>query len=155
MVSIKGGYKCWVKFHQTIFWNTFVIFPSESMAWHVTRNLKPYFLVKPEGKYTHFIICWISPESVNFYPLFSWWQIDIFFWFCPENRIWHFVQIVICMKWQGPFSGKNKKKISKCLLVSIIPVTYHKWYQEHRESNQCRCCMTSCQNDLLIYPKES
>ena len=35
----------------------------------------------------------------------------ICFLFFPENRTWHFMQIVICMKWQSLFFEINKKKI--------------------------------------------
>ena len=60
-----------------------------------------------------------------------------FSYFFPENRIWHFMQIVslgdslhemsnpaketVCMKCQILFSGKNKKNISKCRLLKILP----------------------------------
>ena len=50
----------------------------------------------------------------------------VFVIFFPENRIWHFMQIVfmetICMKCQNMFSGKNNKKnISKCRLLKFLP----------------------------------
>ena len=45
---------------------------------------------------------------------FSRQQIDdIFFLFFPENRIWHFMQIVSNIL----FFGKNKENISKCFLL--------------------------------------
>ena len=62
---------------------------------------------------------------------FSRWQIVIFFFF-PENRIWHFMQIVssvksyflgkesIFMKCQILFSRKNKKKYFKMLFAEIF-----------------------------------
>ena len=52
-------------------------------------------------------------------------KMMLFFLFFPENRIWHFMQIVsletICMKCQILISGKNKKNISKCRLLKILP----------------------------------
>ena len=40
--------------------------------------------------------------------------LKLFFLFFPENRIWHYMQIVstICMKCQILFSGRNKKNIT-------------------------------------------
>ena len=52
-------------------------------------------------------------------------KLVIFFLLFPENRFWHFMQIVssetICMKYQKLFSWKNKKNISKCCLLKILP----------------------------------
>ena len=54
---------------------------------------------------------------------FSRWQIDIFLFF-PENRIWHFMQIVSpednLHEMSNLFSGKNKKNISKCRLPEFF-----------------------------------
>ena len=58
--------------------------------------------------------------------IFSGRHIEIVFWFLPENRIWHFMQIVsngdnlhemsnLC------FLGKNKKKISSMCRGRIKP----------------------------------
>ena len=47
--------------------------------------------------------------------IFSRWHNEIFFFFFPENKIWHFIQIVsmtIYMKCQILFSGKNKHNIT-------------------------------------------
>ena len=45
-----------------------------------------------------------------------------FFLFFPDNRIWHFMQIVsCCMKYQSYFLGKNKKNISNCCLMKFLP----------------------------------
>ena len=48
-------------------------------------------------------------------------KLLMFCYFFPENGFWHFMQTVscvetVCMKCQSPFSGKNKKNISKYLL---------------------------------------
>ena len=47
-------------------------------------------------------------------------KLVILFLFFPGNRIWHFVQ-VIWMKGQNLFPGKNKKYLSKCHMLKIIP----------------------------------
>ena len=44
------------------------------------------------------------------------------FLFVPETRIWHFIQIVsLGVNCQTLFSGKNKKHISKCRLLEVLP----------------------------------
>ena len=51
-------------------------------------------------------------------------KFRIFFLFFPENRLWYFMQIVSngdSMKYQNLFSVKNKKNISICHLLKILP----------------------------------
>ena len=55
--------------------------------------------------------------------IFSRRYIEISFIFFPENKIWHFKQIVsletICMKCQNLFSGKNKKYITNLFSAEL------------------------------------
>ena len=52
-------------------------------------------------------------------------KLLIFFLFFPENRIWKFMQIVSIgdnlHEMSNPVSGKNKKNISVCRLLKILP----------------------------------
>ena len=52
-------------------------------------------------------------------------KLKIFFLFFPENRIWHFIHILSNGKnlyeISNPVFWKNKKNISKCHLLKIIP----------------------------------
>ena len=45
-----------------------------------------------------------------------------FFLFSLENRLSYFMQMSICMKCQNRTSGKNRKNISKCRLLKILPL---------------------------------
>ena len=58
---------------------------------------------------------------------FSRWQIDdMFFLYIPENSFWHFMQIVSIgdnlHEISNPVSRENKKDISKCCLLKILPI---------------------------------
>ena len=48
-------------------------------------------------------------------------KLMIFFFNFPENRNWHFMQFVSSMKLQNLFSGGNKKNVSKCCVLKILP----------------------------------
>ena len=59
-------------------------------------------------------------------------KLMIFFLIFLENRIWHFMQILltICMECQILFSWKNNKNISKCHLL--------KFFTQHAKCNILR-----------------
>ena len=72
--------------------------------------------------------CINRPKCFNLYHslgIFSRRQIDDICLFFPENRIWHFMQIVSLgdnlHEMSILFSEKNKKNISKCRLLKILP----------------------------------
>ena len=133
-------------------------------VWKVDKPTRNFLLVFKSNKHYVFDSLWkpVVGTSLTTY-MFSWnnkkdqvqtgsltfttlWAFSaddkmmLFFLFFPENRIWHFMQIVslgdnlhemsnpvfweketICMKCQILFSGKNKKNISKCRLLKILP----------------------------------
>ena len=61
-------------------------------------------------------LCFFNFSSLRAYS--ADYKLVRFFLFFPENRIWHFMQIVSigdksCLKCQILFSGKNKKRYFK------------------------------------------
>ena len=85
-----------------------VAFLSNPVSWDITSWKHNYIIL----------------TSLTFTTLWAFSADDklmIFFLFFPENRIRHFIKETICMKCHILFSGKNKKNISKCCLLKILP----------------------------------
>ena len=71
-------------------------------------------------------------------------KLMIFFLFFPENRIWHFMQIVSLgdnlHEMSNPVFWENKKNLPKCCLLKILPRVlsvnfYHSMGKIHQMTN--------------------
>ena len=94
---------------------------SAVLIWAVavdTDNLSKYTKTHT-SKHEYTINCLTLSTLGN---IFSRRYIEIVFLFFPENRIWHFMQIVsletICMKCQIPFLENTRKILPMCRLLS-------------------------------------
>ena len=72
------------------------------------------------------IMYWVFLTLSTLGKFFSGRHIEIFCLLFPENRFWHFMQIVSIgigdnlYEMSKPVSGKNKKNISICRLLKIL-----------------------------------
>ena len=95
-------------------------FPGNGSSRLYTESKGPNQLAHP-----HILSLEIMHHMTHFNPyhsqgIFSRWQMDIFLIF-PRKWDLMFLMQIMCIKCQILFSRKNKKNISKCHLLNVLP----------------------------------